>query len=65
MADFAGATAWPRLTKTTTPIEFANTVAYAHYQLLFPAVRTPASANSMQIAEIELLGAVAQSRSGG
>jgi len=60
VADFAGATAWPRLTKTTTPIEFANTVAYAHYQLLFPAVRTPASANSMQIAEIELLGAVAQ-----
>jgi len=59
VVDFAGATAWPRLTKTTTPIEFANTVAYAYYQLLFPAVRTPASANSMQIAEIELLGAVA------
>jgi len=55
--DFAGATAWPRFTKNATPIEFANTVAYAHYQLLFTAVRTPASANSMQIAEIELLGA--------
>ena len=57
VVDFAGATAWPRFTKNATPIEFANTVAYAHYQLLFPAVRTPASANSMQIAEIELLGA--------
>jgi len=57
VVDFAGATAWPRFTKNATPIEFANTVAYAHYQLLFTAVRTPASANSMQIAEIELLGA--------
>ncbi len=57
VVDFAGATAWPRFTKNATPIEFANTVAYRHYQVLFPAVRTPASANSMQIAEIELLGA--------
>jgi hypothetical protein len=57
VVDFAGATAWPRFTKNATPIEFANTVAYKHYQILFPAVRTPASANSMQIAEIELLGA--------
>ncbi len=57
VVDFAGATAWPRFTKNATPIEFGNTVAYAHYQLLFTAVRTPASANSMQIAEIELLGA--------
>ncbi len=58
IADFAGATAWPRQTKNETPIEFANTVAYTHYQLLFTAVRTPASANSMQIAEIELIGTV-------
>ncbi|HPC96024.1 MAG TPA: hypothetical protein PLU87_13845, partial [Sedimentisphaerales bacterium] len=56
VVDFAGATAWPRFTKNATPIEFANTVAYKHYQILFPAVRTPASANSMQIAEIELIG---------
>jgi hypothetical protein len=34
-------------------------VAYAHYQVLFPTVRDAASANSMQIAEIELLSAVA------
>jgi len=55
IVDFAGATAWPRRTKTTTPIEFANEIAYAHYQVMFPTVRTPASANSMQIAEVELL----------
>ena len=53
--DFAGATAWPRRTKTTTPMRFANTIAYTHYQVMFPLVRDPASANSMQIAEIELV----------
>ncbi len=58
LVDFTGATAWPRLTKSATPIEFNNSVAYLHYQVLFPTVRTPASANSMQIAEIELLGTV-------
>ena len=54
IADFAGAEAWPRFTMCT-PIAFDNDVAYAHYQVLFPAVRDPSSANSMQIAEIELL----------
>jgi len=39
-----------------TQILFNNDVAYAHYQVLFPAVRDPASANSMQIAEVKLLG---------
>jgi len=39
-----------------TPISFNNDVAYAHYQVLFPALRDAASANSMQIAEVELLG---------
>ncbi len=57
--DFAGATEWPRFTKNATPIEFDNDVAYTHYQVLFTSVRTPASANSMQIAEIELIGTVA------
>ncbi|MEN6333138.1 MAG: discoidin domain-containing protein [Phycisphaerales bacterium] len=56
IVDFAGATAWARLTATTTPITFANTTAYAHYQVLFPKLRTPATANSMQIAEIQLIG---------
>jgi hypothetical protein len=40
----------------TTPISFDNDVAYKYYQVMFPAVRDAASANSMQIAEIELLG---------
>ena len=53
--DFAGATAWPRRTKNETPITFANNVEYKHYQLMFPVVRDPDAANSMQIAEIELL----------
>ncbi len=55
IVDFAGTAAWPRRTKTTTPIQFANTVSYKHYQIMFPAVRTPGSVDSMQIAEIELL----------
>jgi len=56
--DFAQADPWPRFTRNATPIVFENDVAYAHYQLLFTAVRAPGSANSMQIAEIELLGTV-------
>lgn len=59
IADFAGETAWPRFTRNVTPIAFANTKAYSHYQLLFTAVRDPAGANSMQIAEVELLGSLA------
>jgi hypothetical protein len=56
IVDFAGETAWPRFTKNVTPITFDNDVAYTNYQILFPAVRDPGSANSMQIAEIELIG---------
>jgi hypothetical protein len=56
IADFAGAAPWPRLTKNTAPITFANQAAYAHYQLLFTGIRDAARANSMQIAEVELLG---------
>ena len=51
--DFAGGTAWPRRTKTTTPIQFENAIAYEHYQVMFPTVRT--AGNYMQIAEVELL----------
>ncbi len=57
--DFAQETAWPRFTINSTPIEFENTVAYTHYQVLFPTVRDADAANSMQIAEIELIGALA------
>ena len=56
IVDFSQTAAWPRLTKTETPILFDNDVAYDHYQVLFTAVRTPGSANSMQISEVELLG---------
>jgi len=56
--DFAEATAWPRRTKSETPIQFNNTVAYEHYQVIFPLVRDPGAANSMQIAEVELLAPV-------
>jgi T5SS/PEP-CTERM-associated repeat protein/autotransporter-associated beta strand protein len=34
---------------------FTNTVAYNAYRLIFPTVQDPATANSMQIAEVELL----------
>jgi hypothetical protein len=54
--DFAGADAWPRFTKNATPITFENTTAYTHYQVLFTFLRDSSSANSMQIAEVELIG---------
>jgi hypothetical protein len=60
IVDFAGDTAWPRYTKNVTPITFDNDVAYANYRVLFTAIRNPATANSMQIAEVELLRAVKQ-----
>jgi hypothetical protein len=58
VVDFAQALAWPRWTMNATPISFYNDVAYGHYQLIFTAIRGPAggSVNSMQIAEVELLG---------
>jgi hypothetical protein len=56
IVDFAGEASWLRFTMNATPITFDNDVAYAHYQIMFTAVRNPASANSMQIAEVELLG---------
>ncbi|HUU15632.1 MAG TPA: hypothetical protein VMW72_00665 [Sedimentisphaerales bacterium] len=56
IVDFSQTTAWPRFTMNETPILFDNDAAYDHYQVLFTAVRTPGSANSMQISEVELLG---------
>jgi len=55
IVDFDQTTVWPRRTKNTTPITFDNDVAYTHYQIMFPTVRDAAGANSMQIAEIEIL----------
>jgi hypothetical protein len=58
IVDFNQPAEWLRLTKNTTPISFVNTVAYDHYQLIFPAIRGPVGGgvNSMQIAEVELIG---------
>jgi hypothetical protein len=58
IVDFAGEAEWPFFTMNATPITFDNDVAYSHYQLIFTAIRGPVggSVNSMQIAEVELLG---------
>lgn len=55
IVDFAQEEPWPRFTKNSTPIAFQNNIAYSHYQLLFTGVRHASGANSMQIAEVELL----------
>lgn len=56
IVDFSQSSAWPRFTKNATPILFSNTQSYLYYQLTFPALRNSAAANSVQIAEVELLG---------
>ncbi len=56
IVDFMQAAAWPRHRQNDTPISFANATAYRHYQLLITAIRNKSGANSMQIAEVELLG---------
>ncbi|NLH15246.1 MAG: hypothetical protein GX455_01575, partial [Phycisphaerae bacterium] len=56
ITDFKQASVWPRFTMNTTPIRFSNSTSYLHYQVMFPTVRNPGSANSMQIGEVELLG---------
>ena len=60
IVDFSQATAWARQTVNETQISLDNTVAYAHYQIVFTALRDAGSANSMQIAEVELLGDISQ-----
>jgi hypothetical protein len=59
IVDFAQTTLWPRFTMNATAISFKNTVAYKHYQVLFPSVR-PNNDGLMQIADIEILGVLAQ-----
>ncbi len=44
-----------RFTRNTSPIAFTPGGAYDHYQVMFPTCRGPGQ-NSMQIAEVELLG---------
>jgi hypothetical protein len=67
IVDFAGEAEWPRFTKNETPITFANGKAYANYELIFTAIRGPVggSVNSMQIAEIELLGTLGEAVAAG
>lgn len=60
VTDFAWPASWPRFTRNAIPITFVNKTAYTHYQLLFTKVRDAAHANSMQIAEVELLGEPAE-----
>lgn len=59
ISDFGQMAEWPRLTRNETLISFGNRVAYNHYQIIFTAIRGPAGGmvDSMQIAEVELLGA--------
>ena len=59
IVDFTQADEYPRFTRNVTAITFDNTVSYTYYRVLFPTVRDAANANSMQIAEVELLGAPA------
>jgi hypothetical protein len=58
IVDFSQPLEWPRYIINETPIKFDNDIPYDHYQLLFTAIRGPigGSVNSMQIAEVELLG---------
>ena len=56
IVDFAQAAASPRFTQNATAIMFENALGYTYYQVMFPTVRDAGSANSMQIAEVELLG---------
>ncbi len=56
IVDFNDEVAWPRFTMNATPITFDNATVYKHYQVLFTAIRDAANANSMQIAEVELIG---------
>jgi hypothetical protein len=63
--DFARTLDWPRRWKNVTPIGFANSAAFAHYKVMFPTVRYQTNGlnnvpNSMQIAEVELLGVAAK-----
>ena len=44
------------LSMALSEVDFVNTTAYTTYRVSFSTVRDPVNANSMQIAEVELLG---------
>jgi hypothetical protein len=54
----AGGLALDPLTQNVWHVAFANTTAYASYRLQFFDVKNLAAANSMQLAEVELLGTI-------
>ena len=41
--------------RAVSQVLFANNTAYSQYRITFPTVRNPASANSMQVAEVRLI----------
>ena len=57
--DFARPITWPRTWKGVTPIGFVNAAPFKHYKVAFTSIRNFTAANSMQIAEVELLGVAA------
>ena len=54
----AAGTAVDPNTMNFVDVGFANTTAYTAYRVTFPTLRDGVAANSMQIAEVELLGTV-------
>ena len=51
-----GATALDPSSSFNQTVSFANDVAYTSYRVTFPTLKDADAANSMQIAEVELLG---------
>ena len=60
----SGALTLDTLRAATSTVSFSNAGNFSTYMLIFPDVRTPASANSMQIAEAVLTGTVVPEPSG-
>jgi hypothetical protein len=58
IVDFTQVDEYPRFTKNATAIAFENDVVYTYYRVMFPTIRDAATANSMQVAEVELIGEV-------
>jgi hypothetical protein len=54
--NLGGNTALDPLTSFNQTLFFENTEGYLSYRLVFPTLRDAAATNSMQIAEVELLG---------
>jgi hypothetical protein len=48
----------PLVDTNSQTVNFANSTPYKSYMVIFPTVKTEASANSMQIGEVELHGTV-------